>query len=56
MQTQPPPGSTHIAPGPPQSTYSLYRVEVVVQWDSAGGAVKDLRLATLQLGPRIAKP
>ena len=47
------PGAAPSAP--PQSTFSLYRIDVVVEWDSANGTVKDLRLATLQLGPRIGQ-
>ena len=54
---QPAPGSPpNAVVAPPQATYSLYRIDVVVQWDGTDGGVRDLRLATLQLGPRIPKP
>jgi len=50
----PAPVASAAAPPAPQSTYSLYRVEVVVEWTTATGVVRNVQLATLQLGPRIA--
>lgn len=50
-------GAAGTAPAPsPQSTYSLYRIDVVVEWTTATGAVRNVQLATLELGPRIATP
>ena len=51
-EEQPAPDAPNAAA--PQSTFSLYRVDVAVQWSAADGRARDLHLAKLQLGPRVA--